>query len=98
MHWLAEVAAVTARLVPQTAISDVEMLSAPELPTTDYPSVIRRATGLAIATDHHLFDALYHSVALEHEDALQVTADDRYYEKAKRNGTIVASRDWGALP
>ena len=98
VHWLAEVAAVTARLVPQTAISDVEMLAALELPTTDYPSVIRRATSLAIETSHHLFDTLYHAVALEHEDALLVTADDRYYEKAKRYGTIVALRDWAAVP
>ena len=98
VHCLAEVAAVAARLAPQTAVSDVEMLAALEFPTTDDPSVIRRATSLAIATNHHLFDALYHSVALEHEDALQVTADDRYYEKAKRHGTIVASRGWGALP
>jgi hypothetical protein len=25
-----------------------------------------------------------------------VTADDRYYEKAERYGTITALRDWGA--
>ncbi len=54
MHWLAEVAAVAARLVPQTAIGDVEMLAAFEFPTTDSPAVIRRATSLAIETNHHL--------------------------------------------
>ena len=57
VHWLAEVAAVAARLVPQTAIGDVEMLAAFEFPTTDSPTVIRRAT-LAIETKHHLFDTL----------------------------------------
>ena len=46
------------RLAPQTAASDVEMLSALEFPTTHDPNVIRRATGLAIETNHHLFDAL----------------------------------------
>lgn len=97
VHWLAEVAAVAARLAPQTAVRDVEMLAALEFPTTDEPNVIRRATSLAIETDHHLFDTLYHAVALEHEDAMLVTADDRYYKKAKRHGTIAALRDWVAV-
>ncbi len=96
VHWLAEVAAVAARLTPQTAVNDVEMLSALEFPTTDDPNVIRRATTLAIETNHHLFDALYHAVALEHEDAILVTADDRYFGKAERYGRIAALRDWGA--
>ncbi len=96
VHWLVEVAAVAARLVPQTAVADVEMLAAFEFPTTDNPTVIRRATSLAIETNHHLFDTLYHAVALEHGDALLVTADERYYEKARNYGTITALRDWVA--
>jgi predicted nucleic acid-binding protein len=98
VHWLAEVAAVAARLTPQTAVRDVEMLAALEFPTTDDPNVIRRATSLAIGTNHHLFDTLYHAVALEHEDALLVTADDRYFGKAERYGTIAALRDWVGVP
>ncbi len=94
VHWLAEVAAVAARLVPQTAIGDVEMLAAFEFPTTDSPAVIRRATSLAIETNQHLFDTLYHAVALEHEDALLVTADERYYRKAEGYGTIRALHKW----
>ena len=94
-HWLAEVAAVAARLAPQTAVADVEMLAAFEFPTTDNPNVIRRATSLAIETNHHLFDTLYHAVALEHEDAMLVTADDRYYGKAESYGTIRTLHDWG---
>jgi predicted nucleic acid-binding protein len=94
VHWLAEVAAVVARLAPQTAVHDVEMLSALEFPTTDDPNVIRRATTLAIETNHHLYDTLYHAVALEHENALLVTADDRYYRKAERYGMMAALRDW----
>jgi predicted nucleic acid-binding protein len=94
VHWLAEVAAVAARLVPQTAVGDVEMLAAFEFPTTDSPNVIRRATRLVIDTDHHLFDTLYHAVALEHEDTLLVTADERYYGKAEGIGTIRALHDW----
>jgi predicted nucleic acid-binding protein len=93
---LAEVAAVAARLVPLTAVGDVEMLAAFEFPTTDSPTVIRRATSLAIETKHHLFDTLYHAVALEQEDALLVTADERYYGKAEGYGTIRSLHDWEA--
>jgi predicted nucleic acid-binding protein len=93
-HWLIEVAAVAARLTPQTAIQDVEMLEAMQLPTSDDPGVMRRATVLAIETNAHLFDTLYHAVALEHEDALLVTADDRYRRKTARYGKIASLRDW----
>ena len=96
VHWLAEVAVVAARLVPRTAVGDVEMLAAFEFPTTDSPTVIRRATNLAVEINHHLFDTLYHAVALEHEDALLVTADERYYRKAESHGTIRVLHDWEA--
>ena len=94
VHWLIEVAAVAARLTPQTAAQDVELLSAMQFPTSDAPNVLLRATELAIETDHHLFDTLYHAVALEHDDAVLVTADDRYHRKAKRYGKIAALADW----
>jgi predicted nucleic acid-binding protein len=94
VHWLAEVAAVAARLAPQTAIQDIEMLSAMRFPTSDEPNVIRRATSLALETKHHLFDTLYHAVALENDDSLLVTADDRYRKKAEHFGMIAALHDW----
>jgi len=94
VHWLAEVAAVAARVVPDTAVRDVGMLAALELPTTDSPNVIQRATALAIDTRKHLFDTLYHAVALEHEETLLVTADYRYYETTQHYGAIRALRDW----
>jgi predicted nucleic acid-binding protein len=94
VHWLAEVAVVAARLAPSTAVRDVELIAALELPTTDDPNVMARATTLAIETRHHLFDTLYHAVALEHEDAMLVTADGRYHAKARRYGKIAALRDW----
>jgi predicted nucleic acid-binding protein len=96
-HWLIEVAAVAARLTPQNAIQHVEMLAAMQLPTIDDPNVIRRATVLAIETGTHLFDTLYHAVALEHEDALLVTADDRYRRKAAHYGKIVLLHDWKSV-
>jgi len=77
VHWLIEVAAVATRLTPQTACADVELLSAMQFPTSDDPNVLLRATALAIETVHHLFDTLYHAVALEHDGAVLVTADDQ---------------------
>jgi predicted nucleic acid-binding protein len=98
MHWLAEVAAVASRLTPQTAVRDVAMLTALEFPTTDEPGVLRRATDLAIETQHHLFDTLYHAVALENDDAILVTADDRFCMRAERYGRIASLRNWSAVP
>ena len=98
VHWLAEVAAVLARLSPQTAFADVDLLTAMEFPTIDEPSVMRRATTLAIETGQHVFDTLYHAVALEHDDATLITADDRYRRKAENQGRIAALRNWAAAP
>jgi predicted nucleic acid-binding protein len=94
IHWLPEVAAVLARLSPQTAQDDVDMLSAMELPTSNESPILRRAATLAIETDHHLFDTLYHAVALEHPDATLITADERYRLKAMSFGRILALQDW----
>jgi predicted nucleic acid-binding protein len=94
IHWLPEVAAVIARLSPQTAQDDVDMLSAMELPTSNESQVLRRATALAMETGQHLFDTLYHAVALEHEDATLITADERYRLKAKSYGRNTALHDW----
>jgi predicted nucleic acid-binding protein len=94
VHWLIEVAAVAARLTPRTASADVELLSAMQFRTSDGPNVLLRATALAIETGHHLFDTLYHAVALEHDDAVLVTTDDRYRRKAKHHGMITALADW----
>jgi predicted nucleic acid-binding protein len=94
VHWLVEVAAVAARLTPQTAVKDVELLSAMEFPTSDDPNVLLRATMLAIQTDHHLFDTLYHAVALEDDEAVLITADDRYRRKAEGYGRVAALADW----
>jgi predicted nucleic acid-binding protein len=93
-HWLPEVAAVLVRLSPQTAQDDVEMLAAMELPTNNEAHVLRRATTLAIETGQHLFDTLYHAVALEQQDATLITADERYRLKAMSYGRVMALHDW----
>lgn len=87
-HWLAEVAAVLCRLVPRRAREIVRLLEAMELPVSDHPDTFARACDLAIRLREHVFDTLYHAVALTHEDATLVTADERYYRRGTRIGRI----------
>jgi predicted nucleic acid-binding protein len=56
-------------------------------------SVLRRAADLSISLKHHLFDTLYHAVALE-EGATLVTADEAYFAKAKHLGGIELLADF----
>ena len=95
-HWLIEVGAVLARLSPATAVDDVARLSALELPIQDDPVVLARATRMAAETGQHLFDTLYHAVAIEEAAATLVTADERYLAKAGALGRIVALREWSS--
>ena len=92
-HWLAEVAAVLTRLSPKTAADDVEMLAALELPIAAEPTILRRATILAVKSGQHVFDTYYHAVALESEGVL-ITADDRYISMVKQYGRIESLKTW----
>ena len=87
-HWLAEVAAVLVRLSPETVEDDIADLYALELPVLDTPGLYLTACALARSLDHHLFDTLYHAVALEVGNATLVTADERYYRKGYARGSI----------
>jgi predicted nucleic acid-binding protein len=91
-HWLAEVAAVLARLSPNTAVRDVLALRALELPIADDPKVWSRAAQLAIDLKQHVFDTLYHAVALESASTL-VTADDRYRLRARKMARVKSLGD-----
>ena len=87
-HFVAEVAAVLARLKPRQALDDVLDLLDIEFETADDPGIYARALELAIRHQHHVFDTLYHAVALETPGAEFITADGRYYEKARSEGRI----------
>jgi predicted nucleic acid-binding protein len=93
-HWLAEVSAVLARESPATAADDVMMLSALELPASDEPQVLRRGVELGIELKQHLFDTFYHAVALENQDGILITADQRYLRAARTKGQIMDLMDW----
>ena len=94
MHWLAEVGALLARESPMTAADEITMLSALELPVTDEPQALRRGLELAIELGQHLCETLYHAVALESEDCILVTADERYLRVARSKGRIMNLKDW----
>lgn len=92
-HWLAEVAAVVARLIPDQAGSVLDLLDALELPVAADVPVYKRAATLAQTLDHHLFDTLYHAVALD-RGATLITADEHYWRKARELGATVRLVDW----
>jgi predicted nucleic acid-binding protein len=92
-HWLAEVAAVVTRLRPEIAETTLDLLDAMELPVAADLMIYKRASRLAADLDHHLFDTLYHAVALEREATL-ISADGRYFRKATHLGAIVALEAW----
>lgn len=70
------------------------MLQGLELPVDHSPAVLSRACKLAVDLERHLFDALYHAVALETQDAILVTADDRYLRVGSRYGSILRLSEW----
>ncbi len=65
------------------------------IPVSNDMPVLARAMSLADELDHHLFDTLYHAVAFE-EEATLVTADRRYWTKARKLGNIVELGEWRA--
>lgn len=93
-HFLAEVAAVLSRLQPDSAAQYIDDLAALDItwaaPTVAYP----RAITLACQLEHHLFDTLYHALALSVPGAVLVTADRRYFDKAQHLGQIAWLADF----
>lgn len=93
-HFIAEVASVLARLKPDAANDDLQDLLNVECSTIETQEAYVKALKLSIRYQHHLFDTLYHAVALDVPDATLVTADRRYYDKASGEGRIVLLADW----
>jgi predicted nucleic acid-binding protein len=89
-HWRPEIAAVLARRLPPEQASDAvaDLAAIVGITIDDNASVMRLAIELSAALDHHLFDTLYHAVALDAGIPL-VTADTRYHRKAAHLGRIV---------
>jgi len=93
-HWMAEVTAVLARLQPDLTDDAIDLLDAMEIPTSADSNVYKLASHLARELNHHLFDTLYHALAL-HENAMLITADHRYFRKSINHGSICMLADFG---
>lgn len=93
-HFLAEVSAVLARVKPSQAQTDIADLLNVEWRIADSATIYETAISLATSLNHHLFDTLYHAVALHQPDALLVTADVRYYDKAREAGRVILLQDF----
>lgn len=87
-HFIAEVGAMLAREAPDTAEASLQDLLDIEMQLVGGEAVYATAVGLSVRLRHHLFDTLYQAVALESIDGVLVTADERYYRKAKGVGRI----------
>ena len=95
-HWLAEVSAVCVRLDARIAQDAIRFFHAMHVRVADSPEIYSRACKLAQRLDHHLFDTLYHAVALTIPETLLVTADHRYFRKAKKYGAILSLAEFSA--
>lgn len=91
--WRAEIAAGLARMLPDRALDMVRQFNYVDAVIDDTASSLTLATQIAVALRHHLFDTIYHAVAIEHGIDL-ITADEHYYRKAHRIGNIVLLRGW----
>lgn len=87
LHWQAETIAVLTRLRPEMANKAIVFLDALEFPVVDTIDVYQKASLLSQTLDHHLFDTLYHAVAIIANTTL-ITDDRKYYNKAKAQGNI----------
>ena len=96
-HWIAEVISVLARLDPPAIDGALGILSDLNGATLRDLKTMRHAADLAVSLKAHLFDTLYHAVALE-TGAMLVTADDRYFAKARGEGSILMLQDFKAAP
>lgn len=88
-HWEAEIAGVLVRISPTNAIKKIVALRALAFTRVNDTTVYATACNLAIRLNHHLFDTLYHAVALHTTETTLITADYRYFDKAQSIGQII---------
>lgn len=96
-HWLAEVATVVVRLQPTIVNETIDLLYALEFQIIDTPEIYNIACQLSDILNHHLFDTIYHAVPIFQGNAHLITADDKYYKKAHKKGSIIQLRDFNEL-
>lgn len=93
-HFIAEVMAVLTRLEPDYADRLFIAVSNLDMAIEDNTKIYRTAIRLSIDLNHHLFDTLYHAVALYTPSTTLITADEAYYRKAQGIGQIMRLQDF----
>jgi predicted nucleic acid-binding protein len=93
-HFIAEVMAVITRLEPDYAGDIFVAVNDLEMDLSEQPETYQTAIRLSVELNHHLFDTLYHAVALNASDITLITADETYYRKAKGYGQILLLKDY----
>ncbi len=96
-HWLAETMAVIVRLNAKIAEETIALLNTMEFPIMDAPEIYQTACRLSHRYQHHLFDTLYHAVALNNSHTQLITADEKYYRKSFEEGSIVRLADFSTF-
>ncbi len=86
-HAIGEVLAVVSRYSLSSALGALSQMRTLKAEIADDDAVYRRAAELSHRLKHHLFDTLYHAVALE-KGATLVTADERYFSVSAHVGAI----------
>lgn len=92
-HWLPEVIAVITRVRPEIAEQAVDYLTAMELKVQQDADMLKTASRLSRQYSHHVFDTLYHALAI-HLNAVFVTTDNNYYRKVETQGNIQLLKSW----
>ena len=95
-HFLAELMGVVVRLTPDHAERLFAAVQHVEMSVADSAAIYQTAMRLSRDLKHHLFDTLYHAVALENRDTVLITADAVYYRKASGLGQIILLKDYSA--
>ena len=92
-HWAVEIISVLARNEPQLVDEALVLLAEVNPILIAEAHVLKHAAELSGSLNHHLFDTLYHAVALE-TGATLVTADKIYFNKASKLGGITRLSDF----
>lgn len=88
LHWQAEVISVLARIRSDMVQKSILLLDALGLEIADSLEIYQSAAQQSVRFNHHLFDTLYHAVAIDQEATL-ITADQKYFNKAIVMGNIL---------
>jgi len=95
-HWLAEILAVMARRKPKAVEATFETMDELVEEYCVSRAVYLRAADISSRLNQHLFDTLYHALALE-LGATLITADERYYGAAAQEGAVQRLSDFKAV-